>query len=59
MLAETARIYGLTDVSALAESQTTGAALAADEVAALVETACFSGPALHGSVLHADGGFTL
>ena len=59
MLAETARIYGLTDVSALAESQTTGAALTADEVAALVETACFSGPALHGSVLHADGGFTL
>ncbi|WP_291520813.1 mycofactocin-coupled SDR family oxidoreductase [Branchiibius sp. NY16-3462-2] len=59
MLAETARIYGLPDTSPLAEAQTTGAALTPEEVAALVETACFSGPALHGSVLHADGGFTL
>lgn len=59
MLAETARIYGLPDVSSLATAQTTGAPLAADEVAGLVETACFSGSALHGSVLHADGGFTL
>lgn len=59
MLAETARIYGLPDITPLAEAQTTGAALTPDEVAALVEMACFSGPALHGSVLHADGGFTL
>lgn len=59
MLAETARLYGLADVTELAVDQTTGAPLDPDEVAAVVESAWLAGPVLHGSVLHADGGFTL
>lgn len=59
MLAETARIYGITDVAQLAAAQTTGAPLDPDDVAAVIEHACFAGPVLHGGVLHADGGFTL
>lgn len=59
MLAETARIYGLADAAELAATQTDGRPLDPDDVAALVEIACFAGPALHGAVLNADGGFTL
>lgn len=57
MLAATAAIYGLPDTAELVRAQTIGRALAADEVAAVIEFACTAGPVVHGSILHADGGF--
>lgn len=56
MLAATAAIYGV-DVQTLAASQTSGRPLRPDEVAAVIELGCTAGPVVHGSVLHADGGF--
>lgn len=58
MLAATARLYGLPDVSDLVASSQIGRALLPDEVASVVELAAFAGPVVHGSVLAADGGFT-
>jgi SDR family mycofactocin-dependent oxidoreductase len=57
MLRATADLYEVT-VEELAQSQTTGRPLDPDEVAAVVELAATAGPVVHGSVLHADGGFT-
>jgi SDR family mycofactocin-dependent oxidoreductase len=57
MLQATADLYEVT-VEELAQSQTTGRPLGADEVAAVIELAATAGPVVHGSVLHADGGFT-
>ena len=56
MLAATAEVYGV-DVATLARSQTAGRPLDPDEVAAVVEFGCTAGTVVHGSVLHADGGF--
>ena len=56
MLAATAAVYGV-DVDTLARSQSAGRPLAPDEVAAVVEFGCTAGTVVHGSVLHADGGF--
>ncbi len=57
MLAATARLYGLDDVDPLVEQQHPPRPLDPDEVAAVVELACTAGPAVHGAVLPADGGF--
>ncbi|MEO5709667.1 MAG: mycofactocin-coupled SDR family oxidoreductase [Nocardioidaceae bacterium] len=57
MLKATAAVYDV-DVSELFASQAAGRALTADEVAAVVELAATAGTVVHGSVLHADGGFT-
>ncbi|MEO7059748.1 MAG: mycofactocin-coupled SDR family oxidoreductase [Lapillicoccus sp.] len=57
MLAATARIYDLDDVSALVGEQAIGRALDPDEVAAVVEFACLAGPVVHGAILPAGGGF--
>ena len=57
MLRETARLYGLDDVSGLVAEQAIGRALEPDEVASVVEFACTAGPVVHGSVLAATGGF--
>ncbi|GAB3577921.1 mycofactocin-coupled SDR family oxidoreductase [Calidifontibacter terrae] len=56
MLAATARIYDLPDVSELARGMTTGRPLRADDIAAVAEAACTLGPAVHGSVLDASAG---
>ena len=56
MLQATAEIYGV-DPTDLSASQAAGRALTADEVAAVVEFAATAGTVVHGSVLHADGGF--
>ena len=56
MLHATAAVYDV-DVSELSASQAAGRALSADEVAAVVEFAATAGTVVHGSVLHADGGF--
>ena len=56
MLRATAGVYGV-DVAELAASQAAGRPLTADEVAAVVEFAATAGTVVHGSVLHADGGF--
>jgi SDR family mycofactocin-dependent oxidoreductase len=56
MLTATADVYGV-DVATLAQSQSAGRPLTADEVAAVVEFGCTAGTVVHGSVLHADGGF--
>jgi NAD(P)-dependent dehydrogenase (short-subunit alcohol dehydrogenase family) len=56
MLRATAAIYDV-EVDELAASQSSGRPLTADEVAAVVEFAATAGPVVHGSVLHADGGF--
>lgn len=56
MLQATAEIYGV-DPTVLSASQAAGRALTADEVAAVVEFAATAGTVVHGSVLHADGGF--
>lgn len=58
MLRATAAIYDV-EVQSLADAQAAGRPLRADEVAAVVELACTAGPVLHGTVLHADGGFGL
>ena len=58
MLQATADVYGV-EVATLADSQAAGRPLQPDEVAAVVEFACTAGTVVHGSVLHADGGFTL
>lgn len=58
MLQATASIYGV-DVQSLADAQAAGRPLRPDEVAAVVELGCTVGPAVHGTVLHADGGFRL
>ena len=52
----TADLYDI-PVEELAQSQTSGP-LDPDEVAAVVELAATAGPVVHGSVLHADGGFS-
>jgi len=57
MLAATAGVYGV-DVATLAASQSAGRPLDPDEVAAVVELGCTAGTVVHGSVLHADGGFS-
>lgn len=57
MLAATADLYGV-EVADLAESQAAGRPLDPDEVAAVVELGCTAGTVVHGSVLHADGGFS-
>jgi SDR family mycofactocin-dependent oxidoreductase len=57
MLRATADLYGLSDVSELVGAQLIGRVLDPDEVAAVAEFAAFAGPAVHGSVLSADGGF--
>jgi len=57
LLRETARIYGLADVSGLVAEQAIGRALEPDEVAAVVELACTAGPVVHGAILSATGGF--
>lgn len=57
MLSATARLYGLDDVAPLVEQQHPPQPLDPDEVAAVVELACTAGPAVHGAVLPADGGF--
>jgi SDR family mycofactocin-dependent oxidoreductase len=57
MLAATAALYGLQDTSSFAQAQAIGRLLSADEVAAVVEFACTRAAAVHGSVVHADGGF--
>lgn len=57
MLAATAQLYGLPDVSELLTSSPIGRVLEPDEVARVVELAAFAGPVVHGSVLAADGGF--
>lgn len=57
MLQATADLYGV-DVATLSSSQASARAWSADEVAAVVEFAATTGPVVHGSVLHADGGFT-
>jgi SDR family mycofactocin-dependent oxidoreductase len=59
MLAETARLYDLTHVGELVGEQAIGRPLTPDEIAAVVELACFAGPAVHGAVLPATGGFRL
>ncbi|MHB9857010.1 mycofactocin-coupled SDR family oxidoreductase [Streptomyces sp. YIM S03343] len=60
MLRATADLYGLPDIDKLAEQQLTGRPLDPDEVAAAVAWACSpDAAALTGSVLHADGGFTV
>lgn len=59
MLAATAQVYGLDDVSELAASQASRRPLDPDEVARVVELAVTAGQVVHGSVLHADGGFGL
>ncbi len=56
MLRATADLYGV-DVAALAQSQAAGRPLEPDEVAAVVELGATAGTVVHGSVLHADGGF--
>ncbi len=56
MLHATAAVYDV-DVSELFASQAAGRALSADEVAAVVEFGATAGTVVHGSVLHADGGF--
>lgn len=56
MLQATADLYDI-PVEELAQSQTSGP-LDPDEVAAVVELAATAGPVVHGSVLHADGGFS-
>ncbi len=57
MLAATAAVYDV-DVATLAASQAAGRPLRPDEVAAVVEFGCTAGTVVHGSVLHADGGFS-
>ncbi len=59
MLTETARIYDLPHTEDLVAEQAIGRSLTPDEVAAVVELACFAGPAVHGAVLPASGGFRL
>ena len=56
MLAATAQLYGLPDVTGLLTTPI-GRALDPDEVARVVELAAFAGPVVHGSVLAADAGF--
>ena len=56
MLTATAGLYGLSDVAELAQGQTTGRPLSADELAGVVDAACTLGPAVHGSVLDASAG---
>jgi NAD(P)-dependent dehydrogenase (short-subunit alcohol dehydrogenase family) len=57
MLRATAAIYGLDDVGPLVERQHGARPLDPDEVAAVVEAATFAGPAVHGAILSAQGGF--
>ena len=59
MLTETARLYDLPHTEDLVAEQAIGRSLTPDEVAAVVELACFAGPAVHGAVLPASGGFRL
>ena len=57
MLAATAALYDV-PVDELISHQSLGRALSPDELAATIAFACSaSGAVLHGSVLHADGGF--
>ena len=57
MLAATAQLYGLPDSGRLVEHSRIGRALRPEEIADVVDLAAFTGPAVHGSVLSADGGF--
>jgi SDR family mycofactocin-dependent oxidoreductase len=57
MLAATADLYDLPDTTTFTQSQAAGRLLSADEVAAVVEFACTAGPAVHGAVVPAGGGF--
>lgn len=58
MLAQTAALYGLEDPEVLAEHQSLRRLLDPDEIAATIALCCSpAGAALHGSVVHADGGF--
>ena len=56
MLHATADLYRV-KVEELSQSQATGRPLVPDEVAAVIEFAATAGPAVHGSVVSADGGF--
>jgi SDR family mycofactocin-dependent oxidoreductase len=58
MLQATADVYGV-DAAALAESHAAGRPLDPDEVAAVIEFAATVGTVVHGTVLTADGGFSL
>ncbi|MFE6286537.1 mycofactocin-coupled SDR family oxidoreductase [Streptomyces sp. NPDC057877] len=60
MLRATADLYGLPGVDELADRQLTGRPLEPEEVAGAVAWACSAEScAVTGSVLHADGGFTV